>query len=201
MYVRFLLLAALTVAAAGCVTTNPHNLSVDDVRALRLDRVDLVMDPGATIAWLDMKNEIESRGEAAKSSSRSRDEAQAARDFVAARLRERARATVEPPLKATLAGTKPVTARIVVHGVSVPSTAEMLVGVLAPTPPASRMSVTVDFLDARTGVVVVSYPRTVLNTSGGQKLNMGTTGVFSHDPIERMMADLSNRLNSWLLKA
>jgi hypothetical protein len=207
-------LAAAAAFLAACVTTNPpHNLNVEDVRALRLERVDVVIDPAAPINWADLENEyIEKRGEAAKSSQASRErETKAARDFAAARIRDRARSVVEPALKSALDGRRPVTARIIVHRIGIPTTFQVVVGGLfscalerpgtCRTGADSVMNVAVDFIDTRTGAVVLSYPRTVLTTQGGQKINMGTTGVFSHDPIERMLADLNGRLTSWLLKA
>jgi hypothetical protein len=40
-----------------------------------------------------------------------------------------------------------------------------------------------------------------LSTEGGQKIDWGTRGAFSADPIERMLADLNSRVSTWLGKA
>jgi hypothetical protein len=53
----------------------------------------------------------------------------------------------------------------------------------------------------RPGRPIVTYPPTALVTQNGHQLAIGTTGYFSHDPIERMFTQLGANLPSWLLKA
>jgi len=214
-------LLALTPLLAACVTTEPHTLSVDSVRALRLERVDVVLDPAAPIAWSGLAQEIrDARKGPNATTERTYGEAgpeevkipaAELRALAASRLREKVGTFTEPSLKSSLSGTKPVVTRITVHDVRIPGTGEQIAvglafGLLAGPVAAgsasvnSTMAVSVDFVDPRTGSPILSYPRTTLVTQGGYKLNMGTSGVFSHDPIERMLADLNNRLTSWLLK-
>jgi hypothetical protein len=202
MFSRFILSAWLVLPLPGCVTTTPHNLDVQDVRALRLERVDLVLDPTARVHWPDVQKEYtESLGAAPKASDGAKEASvQAARAFVAARLRDKARTFVEPALKSVLAGTKPVTARIVVHGISIPGTFEVIGAALSPLGAKSEMGISVEFLDARAGTPILSFPKTGLSTAGAEKINMGTTGIFSHDPIERMFASFNGQLTSWLVK-
>jgi hypothetical protein len=179
MIFRTLFGAGLTLVLAACAATPPHNINVQDVRALQLQRLDVIVDPAAGIRWPDIAKDPSTANAAA-----------------ALRLREQARTSLEPALKTTLAGSKPVIARMTVHGILVPSTSEvLLVG------SNSELGVSVDFLDARTGATIMSYPRTAISTQGGYKLNMGTSGIISHDPVERMFADLNSRLTSWLLKS
>jgi hypothetical protein len=63
---------------------------------------------------------------------------------------------------------------------------------------SSNMSASIDFVDARTGATILSYPKTGFMTQGGYKLNMGTSGMISHDPIERMFADMGGQVAAWL---
>jgi len=208
---RFLLVpfasALLVLTAAGCVTTPGHDLSVESVRALRVERVTVTVDPAARITWPTLAQElIDTRkartGSDAMESNAALGEMKAA---VLSRLNDKARAVLEPPLRSTLSGAKPVTARVIVHRLFIPNTTGVLVSglLLGPTAPGaqSEMGVSVDFVDARTQAPVLSYPRTEVMTQGGYKLDMGTSGIFSHDPLERMFADLDGRLKSWLLKS
>jgi hypothetical protein len=214
--------ALLPLGLAACVTTTPpHNLSLADVRALNVQRVDIAIDPAARIIWPSLANEmVEARQ---PSGSTRMPDVAAGAEFAAApppaveikpaeyraqalsRLTEKGRAVLQPSLKSKLAGTRPVVARMTVHHLYVPSIAgQIVIGALAGVGSPgtnSEMTLTVDFVDARTGAPVLSYPRTSLVTSGGHKINMGTTGLFSHDPIERMLTDLDGQLSPWLLKS
>ena len=124
---------------------------------------------------------------------------------VLARLNEKARAVLTPSLRSTLPGTRPVIARVTVHNLFIPNTAGVLVsGLLGGIDAAganSGMTVSVDFVDAQSKATVLSYPKTGITTQGGYKINMGTSGWISHDPVERMFADLDGRLRSWLQKS
>ncbi|HKE95787.1 MAG TPA: hypothetical protein VKB34_15835 [Povalibacter sp.] len=200
--------ALLALATAGCVTTTPaHDLSVESVRALRVERVAVTVDPGARITWPTLAQQlIDARK--ARTGVEDGDSSAAIAEMksaVLARLNEKARTVLEPSLKSTLSGTKPVTARVTVHSLFIPNTAGVMVSTLfaGPTAPGAQsgMGVSVDFVDARTGAPVLSYPKTGVITQGGYKINMGTSGLISHDPVERMFADLDGRLRSWLLKS
>jgi hypothetical protein len=214
---NILVSALLLVGLAGCVTTPPHNMSVDAVRALNVQRVDVAFDPAARINWPSLEYEL-AHGRSANAAVAMPDPAGSGspadipppkevaapemRAQALSRLTEKGRAVLHPSLKSKLAGSRPVIARMTVHSLNLPSTARILVtdAIIGAGASSSMMEVSVDFLDARTGSPVLSYPKTLLSTQGGYKLNMGTSGIFSHDPVERMLAGLDGQLASWLLK-
>jgi hypothetical protein len=216
---------ALLLGLAACVTTTPHNLNVDDVRAFNIQRVDVAFAPEARIIWPTLANEM---AEARRPGGPTRmpDVAGSADGGTPAppkveispaeykaqamtRVTDKARKVLQPSLKAKLAGTRPVVARMTVHHLFVPSMGGMiaygvvtglLVGPYAGTLD-SGMSVSVDFVDARTGAPILSYPKTGLTTQGGHRVDWGTTGTFAADPVERMLVELDGRLSPWLLKS
>jgi hypothetical protein len=208
----------LLVGLAACVTTPAHNMSADAVRALNVQRVDVALDPAARINWPSLEYEL-AHGRSANAAVAMPDPAGSGNPAdipppkvevdpaqmkaqALSRLTEKGRALLQPSLKSKLAGSRPVVARMTVHSVNLPSLGRILVtdAIIGAGASSSMMEVSVDFLDARTGAPVLSYPKTLLSTQGGYKLNMGTTGIFSHDPVERMLAGFDDQLSSWLLK-
>jgi hypothetical protein len=205
MYLRVVLCVAFAALAAGCVTTAPsHNMSAESVRALRLERVEVNVDPAAKIIWPSLMQDV-MEAQSARSGAPFPTELPETltpemKNEALARLRANARKALEPALRPRLAGAKPVVARVTVHHVYVPTAAGALaVGVLlGPAGAQSAMSASIDFVDARSGATIVSYPKTGFMTQGGYKLNMGTSGMFSHDPIERLFADMGGQAAGWL---
>jgi hypothetical protein len=201
---RALVLAGAAAVLAGCVTA-AHNVSVDDIRTLRLERVDVVLDPAAKIQWYNLQRDFaEARNRQGDSQAAWDNVAgtEAFRAQVRAQVLAKARAVVEPALRSALTGSTPVIARINVHHIHVPGFAEQMVTglFLGAGAQQSSMSVSVDFIEARTNRPIVTFPRTPLATSGGQTLVSLGSGLFSSDPIERMLTPLNDRLPSWLLK-
>ena len=213
--------ALLLAGLPACVTTTPpHSLSADDVRALNVQRVDVAFAPEARIVWPTLASEMaEARRPggpvrmpdvAAGGDTAPPPPAQVQinpaeyRAQAIARVSDKARSVLQPSLKSKLAGSRPVVARMTVHELFVPTIAgQIVIGALAGQGMKgtnSEMAVSVDFVDARTGAPVLSYPKVALITQGGHKINMGTSGIFSHDPLERMLTELDGQLSSWLLK-
>jgi len=65
----------------------------------------------------------------------------------------------------------------------------------------SKLDVSVEIVDARSGAPIVALSKVDAATEGTQTpINLGP-GVFSGDPIERMFAQLAGHLRDWLLKA
>jgi len=198
---------SVSLALTAATPTAAHELSVEAVRALGVERVIVTVDPAARITWPTLAQELIDARKARTGSEAIEPKAAIAEMKVAvlARLNEKARAVLGPPLRSTLSGTRPVIARVTVHQLFIPNTAGVLVSGLfggATAPGAqSGMAVSVDFVDARTKATVLSYPTASVTTQGGYKINMGTSGLISHDPVERMFADLDGRLRSWLLKS
>jgi hypothetical protein len=205
MYLRVIAGVALGCLLAGCVTTTPtHNLSQDAVRGLRLERVEVAVDPTAKLIWPSLAQDVFA-AETARTGAPPPTEMPGTltpqmMPEALARLRTQARKTLEPALQTRLAGAKPVVARVTVHYLYVPNLAgDLMVGVMfGANAVQSRLAASVDFVDARTGAAIVSYPKTGFQTQGGYKLNMGTSGMISHDPIERLFAGMGGQVAGWL---
>jgi hypothetical protein len=206
MHYKITFMAGLLATLVGCVTTATHSVSVDDIRALRLERVDLVIDPAATVAWPYLQDEYaESRKRQGdtQATEQSVRETPGFRAHVASRLLGTARGAIDPPLREALGGSRPVVARITVHHLKIIGLAEgMVTAVFAGAAAAtSHITVSIDFVDARTNRLIVAYPKSGISTQGGHRLDIGATGHFAADPTERLFRDLATRVPSWLLKA
>ena len=194
---RIWLVFGLAVVVAACATLPPHELNVNDIRGLRLERVEVVVDPSARLNWVAMKDQFEKSQKAAASVA-------AFRSYITPHLNQKARATIEPALKSVLAGSRPVAARITITVLHIPGFVEGFATALVfgPGSHQSRLSARVDIVDARTGAAVVSLPTVDAATQGGHALlDLQQSGPMSADPVERLFAKLSDRLTSWLLKA
>ena len=201
---KAVLFALMAVALAGCVTA-AHTVDVDDIKSLRIERFDLALDPAAKVLWYNAQKEYaDSRNKQgdAQATDLNVMETPGYRAYVLSRLQVRAKAVVEPTLRQTLAGSRPAIARMTIHHVQVPSLLNGLVTAvfLGAGQVQSGMTVSIDFVDARTNRVIVAYPKTGLITQGRQQLDLGFSGHFAADPIDRMFAQLQNRLPDWLLK-
>lgn len=202
---RGLLVVLMAAGLPGCVTA-AHTLDVEEVRSLRLERVDLVLDPAAKIDWVSLQSEYAEslkRRADAEATTQNVIEPAGFRAYAMTRIQSKLQQVLEPALRSTLAGSRPVIARITVHGVRIPGFVEGAIKNLALGPGAtqSEMGLTIDFLEAKTGRPILTYPRGYVATSGTQWVDLGTTGAFAADPIERMMNSLANRVPAWLLKA
>jgi hypothetical protein len=196
--------AVAAVTLVGCITA-AHNVDVDDIKNIRIERVDLSLDPAVTIGWYDaQKDYAQSRNQQGDNQATADNVAgtPAFRAYVASRLQARAKAILEPTLREALTGARPAVARVTVHHVFSPSLLRGLVtaALVGVAQVQSGMSVTIDFVDAKTNRVIVTYPKTLLVTGGRQTFEMGFAGYFSADPIDRMLAQLQDRLPHWLLK-
>jgi hypothetical protein len=203
--VRAIFAALLAAGLAGCVTA-AHTLDVEEVRSLRLERVDLVLDPAAKIDWISLQSEyaesLKRRGDG-EATAQTVIETAGFRAYAMTRIQSKVRQVLEPALRSTLAGSRPVIAKVTVHGVRIPGFVEGAIKnlTLGPGATQSEMGLTIDFLEGKTGRPILTYPRGYVATSGTQWVDLGITGAFAADPIERMMNSLANRVPAWLLKA
>jgi hypothetical protein len=210
---------ALLLGLAACVSTPAHNMSGDAVRALNVQRLDVAVPADAHINWPSLEYEMAyghtqnaavappdpagSGNPAEPPPPQRKVEPAQLKAQAASRLTEKGRTLLQPSLKSKLAGSRPVVARMTVHSLTLPSLGRVILtdAIIGTGASHSMMEVSVDFVDARTGAPVLTYPKTLLSTQGGYKINMGTTGIFSHDPVERMLASFDGQLSSWLLKS
>jgi hypothetical protein len=209
---RFCAPILFAVLGACVTTTTPHDLSADNIRALRIERVELALDPAARIEWPQLAQaraqfaSVPAQADMTGSTPEPPEQPKLTPDQVRARatadLREKARSVLEPTLRSTLGGTRPIVARMTVNAVKIVTFGEGFAAgvILGPQVVTSGMLASVEFVDARTGAVLMRHPLTGVTTQGGYKLNMGTSGTISHDPVERLMAAYGERLTSWLLK-
>jgi hypothetical protein len=204
---KAILLALAAIGLAGCVTTAAHNVDVDDIKSLRIERVDVVLDPAAHIGWKDAQTDYaEARNQQGDSQATADNVGgtPSFRAFVLSRIQSRTKALLEPTLRQTLAGSRPAIARMTVHHVYVPNFLQGLGTGLAFGAGSiqSGMTVSIEFVDSRTNRVVVAYPKTPLVTSGRGRMHQQllTSPHFSPDPIDRLVAQLQDQLPQWLLK-
>lgn len=203
---KAILCALAAVGLAGCVTTAAHNVDVEDIKSLRIERVDVVLDPAAHLGWLDAQKEYAESRNAQGDSQATKENVLGTsgyRAFILSRIQSRTKVHLEPTLRQVFTGSRPAIARMIVHHVYVPSFLQALGTGLAfgAGQIQSGMSVSIDFVDARTNRVIVAYPKTPLVTSGVGRASLPTNSPqFSPDPIDRLLAQLQDQLPQWLLK-
>jgi hypothetical protein len=118
-------------------------------------------------------------------------------------IARRARLTMEGPLRRELTGSRPVRVVLKVHGVVIPSFGAMLVRSLFVrySGGEDQLRVTTDIVDAKTGAVILTFPRRTEIGQGGYGLvDWGGEDRSSSDPLVRLLAEHREALLSWLLR-
>ncbi len=211
-----LALAGLALLLAGCVGgPTAHSLSTDDVRALKLVEVrGAFTSDMPSIEWSaplsaynkehpDRPAELQAykrtdTGRVYTSISTPEALAYAERAFDA-----RVRKIVEPALAAELRGVRPVRAvvtarRLYVPGFGAAVVSAALIGGTA----RSALFTEIDLVDARTGAPVLRHGPVLVSVDGGDSLiDLGTTGRYSADAVERLLSVMIGGYTQWLLKS
>lgn len=219
---RFLLLGA-SLLLSGCVSIPPHALTVQDVRSLRVVSVEGVVAPDAKVIWPavlqplvearmgpEHKPKLDTIPSAAGDAGPlppppaplpvvpTAEKVAAVERELTAKLRQE----VEPLLRQELAGTRPVRAVFRLHDLKIHSgVGRVLMVVLAgQSGDENTLVLSAQFIDAKTGAVVLELPRQGISGRGGYGVvNLGE-GVLSSDPLVRMLTEFKTRLYNWLLK-
>jgi hypothetical protein len=199
---RILLAIGFALMVAGCALP-AHNLSVESVRELRLERVEVVLEPAVRINWIGAKDELAKSRKPAGDGADAPISVEALQGYIISQLNQHARAALEPNLRSVLSGTKPVIIRLTVKSLDVPGFGEGLARtiVLGAGSYQSDILVRVDVIDTRTGTPILTLERIDAATQGSYAL-MGTDqpGLYSNHPVDRLFARLAERISSWLLK-
>lgn len=190
---RFIGIAALTLALAGCVTVS-NTLSPDQVASFKVAAVEVVTPPTARISWGD--------GEVAYAATKGLPPQEATgvantpdgqayiRDAVSTKLR----AAFERELAASLRGTRPVRVRVNVQQVEI---ASVLQRILIGGNHSLRADVTI--LDAKSGAVLSQFPAQTATAAAGQGLAGSFIDAVALDaPIDRVVANYSVQYRAWL---
>lgn len=217
MHARLVLgLVGLAFLLAGCVGgPTSHSLSTEDVRAFKLVGVRGVFTAQTpSIEWrapvtaynaanpdrpadLQAYKRVEN-GQVYTSISTSEALAYAERAFDA-----RVRKIVEPALAAELRGGRPVRAVVTARRLYVPGLgATVVTAALIGGMPRSALVAEIDLLDARTGAPVLRHGPILVTVDGGDGLlDLGTTGRYAADAVERLLSEMTARYTQWLLKS
>ncbi len=179
---RFLwiLTALAALSLSGCGDVAKPEMSLDSLRGLKLTSVDVTFSPDARVTLPDPSDKMQANAQekpgAGAADALASERARAAGVLKTVFLRE---------VGARMQGGRPVTARVLVKGVIVPSSgASVVVGV------GSAMTASVDLVDASTGQVVASRPEfTALGGDGGGLIAGGIVGAV-------MAASAESRANS-----
>ncbi len=209
-------LIGLALLLAGCVGgPTAHSLSTDDVRAFKLVGVKGAFAAETpSIEWAaavaaynkehpDRPAEIQAfkrsdTGQVYSSISTPEALAHAERAFDA-----RVRMILEPALAAELRGVRPVRAVVTARRIYVPSVGAALVtAALIGGTGRSVLATEIDLVDARTGAPVLRHGPVLVMVDGGDSIiDLGTTGRYSADAVERLLSDMTSRYTQWLLKS
>jgi hypothetical protein len=228
MMSRCIALCLTALALAGCVTVPPPSLSVDQVRGLRLAAVEVELEPDRerSLVWHGLLEEFRKARDLAAARAAAAPEVPAPqaqgtdarppggggtfdppwdhlRAFTHDHITRRARLTMEGPLGRELTGSRPVRVVLKVHEVVIPSFGAMLVRSLfvGYSGGEDRLTVTTQIVDAKTGAVILTFPRRTEVGQGGYGLiDWGGEDRSSSDPLVRLLAAHREDLLSWLLR-
>jgi hypothetical protein len=134
----------------------------------------------------------------------------AARALIHAELHQRARRYMEPA-RGALTGQRPVKVVTTVHSLDVPSMGRqiahaVIMGLVAgagATQSQSSITVSTDIIDAKSGTVLLSYPKRTISQSGGESVLMtgNAADPYSGDAAAALLKRYHDEYLPWLLKA
>ncbi|WP_157961465.1 DUF6778 family protein [Microvirga flavescens] len=182
MFKRFLAVAVMGLALAGCVST-PNTLSPEQIAGFRLASVDVSVAPNAWISWAD--------GDTERAALTAPDDAKV-RQSIASKLRD----SVLRNLGGDLTGQRPVKLVVRVHEFAVvPGAVRILLG------GNHVIKADVDILDAKTGAPLLAFPaHTVAFQGGNGVIGVALDNIIQDDPADRLIRYYVNQYRNWLLR-
>lgn len=212
---RFVVLACV-VLLVGCVTAPPPSLSVDEINSLKVVAVEGAVAPVARSGWMSVTEDFKkSKGlVTVVKESGERDVApqiiepvlpvEELRAYVQREFDARVQKVFTPPLKTELKGTRPVKVVVRMHDALILSPG-LRFGVMllaGQSGDENRLDASIDVVDAATGKTLLSLPRqTIVGRGGGAGFNFTGNGpTIEPDPMVRMLVDLEQRFERWLLR-
>ena len=157
MRLRVVLALGFALLVSACATTPPHNVSVQNIRALKLESV--VVEGGANVrSWPAQedaainKQLLDAAGAERLKSEPATAFPQLAPHFTAA-LQAKFEPQIRNQLGFTLSGARPVKVVVRVTQFDVPSMARRIL-----VDSTSKLAAQIALVDAKTGEVIVAYP-------------------------------------------
>jgi hypothetical protein len=205
---------AFAVAMAGCVTTPPP-ISVDEARTWKVVSVEGALALVASSAWMSVKYDfMKANGlEDKVIQGADRDtptrviEAELPREqyraYVAAQFSERVKQSFTTKLQHEFAGKRPVKIVVTIHQAQILDPGRRFLAMLVAGQSGNQNTLLahIDVLDARSGQVLVSYPRTlVTGVGGGPSFEFSGGPIIENDPMLRMVNQLREQFLRWILR-
>jgi hypothetical protein len=209
---RMYLFGALCLFLAGCASLPQNTLAVNDIATYKLESVAVSVPPDAHMWWGDAEREFAAKhGEktlAELRSTKTGAEAAAAnandaiinspqcKQYLRDEASRRLQGVMQAYVGAELRGNRPVRLEVVVHELTIPSGVQRVV--LGGNP---MILASATLVDARTGTVIVAYPKLLAMAGAGQ----GVAGVLveqfaSDDLYDRVIMAYATRYREWLVK-
>lgn len=225
---RFVVWVMTACVLAGCVTTPPHSLTVQDIGSWKLVDVEGTFADNARVNWPKVEDAFIDANLPRGPETTSEDDngrlvtrpgerpavtdevRRAARLHAQAQFTDRTRRHMEP-LGAAMAGQRPVKIRTTLHRLDVPTLGRQIVagaimavafGAGAATAQnRSTMEVSTVVVDAKTEAVLVSYPQRTLTRQGGEASGVAnSTDPYVGDAVASMLGEYKNEFGRWLVK-
>jgi hypothetical protein len=221
---RLFVLGAAASLVSGCVTVAAHNVATDEIQSWKVATIETVVAPDARIIWPKVEEPFvekhlprgaattfvsdDSGREATKPGERppvTSEIRQAGRAHFQRELNERARRYMEP-IRGVLLGRRPVKVVTTVYGLDVPTMGRQIVNNLlfgsGTSGSQSKISLSTDIVDAKTGAVLLSYPKQFVSRQGGESLfALDASDPYSSDAAGGLLKQYHEQYFRWLLKA
>ena len=110
------------------------------------------------------------------------------------------------PIRGVLLGRRPVKVVTTVYGLDVPTMGRQIVNNLlfgsGTSGSQSKISLSTDIVDAKTGAVLLSYPKQFVSRQGGESLfALDASDPYSSDAAAGLLKQYHEQYFRWLLKA
>lgn len=198
---------------AGCVTSPPP-VSVDEARSWKVISVEGALAQVASSSWMSVKNEfMKANGLEVKVEHGDRDtptrviEPELPREqyraFIATQFSNRVKASFSAKMQSVFSGTRPVKIVVTMHNAEILDPGKRFVKVLfaGQSGDQNTLLVHIDVIDARSGKILVTYPRTlVTGVGGGPGFDFSGGPVIENDPMLRMVNQLREQFLRWILR-
>lgn len=199
---------------AGCVTTPPP-VSVDEARTWKVVSVEGALAQVASSSWMSVKEDfMKANGlEVKVIESGDRDtpprivEPELPREkfraFVAAQFSNRVKQSFSAKMQSEFTGTRPVKIVVTMHDALILDPGRRFTAMLFAGQSGNENTLTahIDVIDARSGHILVSYPRTVVTgMGGGPSFDFSGGPIIENDPMLRMVNLLRERFLRWILR-
>lgn len=212
---RFVALAC-AMLLAGCVAASPPSLSADEVGALKVVAVEGALAQAASSGWMSVTEDFKkSKGLVTiVKESGERDVApqiieptlprEEFRAYVQREFNTRVQKVFAAPLQSELRGNRPVKVVVRMHNALILAPNQRFGAVLlaGQSGDENTLVASIDVVEAATGKTILSLPpQTITGRGGGSGFNFSGNGpVIEPDPMVRMLVELQQRFERWLLR-